>query len=454
MRKPLPPVFVALVSGLAMWSTPLRGADLAEVYQSSRANDPVLGAARANYDATATLVPQTRSGLLPNITAGVETSDNLREFPDAGLPSQSFNDHAWQAQFRQPLFDAETWFNYRASLARKGQAEHNFTLVEQELIVRVAAAYLNVLRAQALLETSQAQEAAVKRQLEQVQQRYDVGLVAVTDVLESTAAYDSATVVRIQAEGDHDIFFETLRTLTGVSYKEISRIKGLPIVVPSPDEETWVTSALASNPTVLAAQEQRLAGERDVLARKSGHLPTVDAVATYSDATTGGASFFGGQTQTRTYSLQLQMPIYQGGFTQARVHEAQHRLEQAKELLRERELSVTRDTRNLFRAVSTDVARVGARLKAIQSSESALEATETGYEVGTRNIVDVLQAQQRLFLSQFDYADSLYNYVLDLLRLKQTAGVVAEQDLLDLNQFADNANPVRALDQTVIPSGS
>jgi outer membrane protein len=442
MLKTSSAIFVTLVC------VPLYGADLAEVYQASLINDPVLGAAAANYDATATLVPQTRASLLPNINVGATTADNMRAFPDSGVPSQTFNDHAWQAELRQPLIDAESWFNYRASLARREQAGHNFEASRQDLIVRVATAYLNVLRAQAFLETSQAQEAAVKRQLEQVQQRFDVGLVAVTDVLESTAAYDAATVIRVQAEGDHDIFFETLRTLTGVSYREIARIRGLPIVAPTPDEETWVTTAMASNPTVLAAEEQKIAADRDVGARKSGHLPTVDAVASYVDAETGGANFLGGQTKQRSYELQLTMPIFQGGFTQARVDEAQARLEVAKQQLRERELTITRDTRNLFRAVSTDAARVGARQKAIQSAQSALEATETGYEVGTRNVVDVLQAQQRLYASQFDYADSLYNYVLDQLRLKQTAGVLAEKDLLDLNQYADNANPVRALEAT------
>jgi outer membrane protein len=380
----------------------------------------------------------------------------MRAFPDSGIPSQDFNDHAWQAELRQPLFDAESWFNYRASLARRTQAEHTYRSAEQELIVRVATAYLNVLRAQAFLETSQAQEAAVKRQLEQVQQRFDVGLVAVTDVLEATAVYDSATVVRVQAEGDHDIFFETLRTLTGVSYKEIARIRGLPIVDPTPEEEIWVTTALANNPTMLAAQEQKLAADRDIAARKSAHLPTIDAVAAYADAETGGSSFLGGQTKQRTYELQLQFPVFQGGFTQARVDEARARYELANQQLRGAELTVARDTRNLFRAVTTDAARVGARQKAIQSSQSALEATETGYEVGTRNIVDVLQAQQRLYASQFDYADSLYNYVLDQLRLRQTAGVLSEKDLLDLNQYADNANPVRALETTTqaVPSTS
>src|SRR5262245_39720625 len=148
MRKTSSAIFVTLVC------VPLYGADLAEVYQASLINDPVLGAAAANYDATATLVPQTRASLLPNINVGATTADNMRAFPDSGVRSQTFNNHAWQAELRQPLIDAESWFNYRASLARREQAGHNFEAARQDLIVRVATAYLNVLRAQAFLETS------------------------------------------------------------------------------------------------------------------------------------------------------------------------------------------------------------------------------------------------------------------------------------------------------------
>ncbi len=161
--------------------------------------------------------------------------------------------------------------------------------------------------------------------------------------------------------------------------------------------------ALANNPTVLASREAQTAAERDVRARQAGHLPTIDAVASYNENVNhfnqlaGGQAFLGDQTNTRVYGLQLQMPIYQGGFTQSKVREARARLLQSGELLRNNEWTVSRDIRNLLRAVTTDVIRVQARIKSIKSSESALEATQTGYEVGTRNIVDVLQAQQRLY---------------------------------------------------------
>jgi outer membrane protein len=436
-------------------------ADLSQAYSDSLDNDPVLGAAKQGFDARREVVPQSRSSLLPNISMSGLASENDRNLPgsrtvdsDPSSPtfgqlvpagSTTFREHGWQAQLIQPLFDAEAWFTYKSSQARREQAEYDFQFTEQELIVRVAAAYLDVLRAQALVESTEADEAAVKRQLEQVQQRFDVGLVAITDVLESTAALDLAEVRRIQADGDLDIFFETLSTLTGVNYPELARLSDrLPIINPEPlDESQWVATALAENLEVRSAQEQLAAADQELRARLSGHLPTLDAQVSYNSFTTHGSAFLGGKSETEVYALRMLLPIYQGGFVSSRVREARARRGEAREFLRGRELVVSRDTRNLLQAVTTDVARVKARLRAIRSTESALEAIQTGYEVGTRNIVDVLEAQQRLFLSQFDYADSRYKYVLGLLQLKQTAGTLTPTDIEEVNSFADVTNPVQ-----------
>ena len=183
---------------------------------------------------------------------------------------------------------------------------------------------------------------------------------------------------------------KTLSTLTGESYEQIDQLStNLPIVNPaSIDENEWVAIALANNPNVLASREAQTAAERDLRARQAGHLPTIDAVASYNEninhvqQLAGGQAFLGDETNTRVYGLQLQMPIYQGGFTQSKVREARARLLQSGELLRNNEWTVSRDIRNLLRAVTTDVIRVQARIKSIKSFESSLEATQTGYEVG------------------------------------------------------------------------
>lgn len=430
----------------ASWAT-----NLADAYEDALNHDPVLAGADAGLRATREIVPQSRSALLPNVIASGTTSWNERSQLTTGF-DQNNNTHAWQAQLRQPVLDLEAWFNYRSAKFRVKGAEWDFAATEQNLIVRIVVAYLNVLRSEDLLESTESAEEAVKTQLEQVQQRFDVGLVAITDVLEARAAYDSSIVLRVQAVGDHDIFFETLRTLTGQPYGSIDRIsESLPIVDPSPsNEEEWVNTALATNLTIRAAAAQLESAQRTLRARRSGHLPTIDAIVSSGHSVSGGSSFGGiefppSKTDTDVYSLSITLPIYQGGLTSSRAKEARALLEQSRYQLTDRQLTVSRDTRNLFRSVATDVVRVRARLKAIASSASALDATETGYEVGTRNIVDVLQAQRRLYSSQFDYADSRYNYIIDLLLLKQTAGTLVDEDLGDLNGYTDPNNPVTRL---------
>ncbi len=443
---------IAATLALLALSPVVTAENLLDVYAAAKENDAFLRASRAGYAATEQAVPQARSALMPTLGASATTSWTEREFPGSlvidptsplfgqEVPDQEFNEHGWNAQLRQPILDMESWFTLSSARASVRAAGFDLDATEQDLIVRVAQAYLNVLRAQDFLDSTTAEEAAVKRQLEQVQQRFDVGLVAITDVLESQAVYDSAVVRRIQADGDHDIFFESLGTLTGINYEKLDRLsEKLPIVNPSPqDEAAWVQAALESNLGIRAAQEQLAAARRGVRARASGHLPTIAATVTQVHSVTGAPNFFGSDTTEQTvYGLELSMPLYSGGFTRSRTKEAVALREQAQELLLNQQRTVTRDIRNLYQAVATDVVRVRARLKAITSSQSALEATETGYEVGTRNIVDVLQAQQALFRSQFDYADSRYNYVLNLLLLKQVAGSLSDPDLEELNSYTD-----------------
>ena len=454
---------------LTAYASTALAANVADVYQAAVENDPILGAAKQDYAARSEVVPQTRAGLLPSVSLKASTAYDRLEYPNGqfldtnptspsfgqirGVPTQDFNQHSWQAQLVQPIVDVAAYYTYKSAKALKAEAAQDFAASEQTLIVRTVAAYLEVLRSQAALDSTNAEEAAVKRQREQVQQRFDVGLVAITDVLDATAAYDNVVVRRIQAERDQGIRFEDLSKLTGASYEEIDQVStNLPIVNPiSVDENEWVAIALANNPNVLASRQAQIAAQRDLRARQAGHLPTVDAIASYNEGINhyqqlaGGQSFLGDETDTRTYALQFQLPIYQGGYTSSKVREARARMLQSGELVRNSEWGVSRDTRNLLRAVTTDVLRVQARIKSIKSIESALEATQTGYEVGTRNIVDVLTAQQRLYASQFDYADSRYNYVRDLMLLKQSAGTLSGEDITKLNAYADANQPVRRI---------
>lgn len=433
-----------------------QAADLSEVYAIALENDPVLAAARASSESRKEVVVQSRAALLPRVGASAgssQTSLTVDGLDQNGMPfpERDVTRRNWGANLNQTVIDVPRWFNYLGARAIARQAEWDLETASQQLITRVAETYLNVLRGQAALESAVASEEAVRRQLEQVQQRFDVGLVAITDVLDAKAEFDNIVVNRIQAESNQGIFFEGLRTLTGQPYDEIDPLAAsLPIVDPEPaSEEDWVETALTGNYGIRAAQEALVAAERDLESRLAGHLPTVTASANYGVGS--GSQAFGGfvipdQTSASlTYSLNISAPIFSGLGTQSAVKQARFALEQARQQLIGQELVVARDARNLFRVVATEVVRVQARGEAIRSAEAALEATQTGYEVGTRNIVEVLLAQRRLFASQFDYAQSRYDYVINLLRLKEAAGVLDDRDVAELNTFMDPANPVRRL---------
>ena len=447
--------FTALLLGAGLNSAPLQADDLVDVFVAAKDNDAVVGAARASYQADKERLPQARSFLLPSIVASANTTKTETTIPGDDSPQsqilrKGYNDKGWNAQLRQPILNLSNWFGYNSAKAFVRASSFSLAAQEQDLIVRVAEAYLNILRARDRLDTTNAEVTAVQRQLEQIQQRFDVGLVAITDVLESQAAYDAALVRQIQAETDFYISFETLRTLAGRDYNELATLsEQLPIVNPDPmDEEAWVEAALRSNLGVRAALEQLNAAKNEARSRLSDYAPTVDATVTRTNNYNGNPltqQFSPEETETTIYGLQVTLPIFQGGRTTSRMREGRARAEQSREQLLNQRRTVVRNTRSLYKSVSTDVVRVQARLKAIRSAQSALEATQTGYEVGTRNIVDVLQAQQRLFDSQFAYADSRYTYLLNLLRLKQQSGLLGQEDLQEINGFMDSSAPVKRI---------
>ena len=432
-----------------LMSASTQAASLDEIYTLAVINDPQLGAAKAGFLARSEVVNQARAGLLPSISLNASTSQNERTILRPSLPTENYNDNGWQAVLRQPVFRLSNWFQFQQSKKIKAQAQAQFTAEQQELIYRVADNYLNILEAQDRWSAANAQREAVQRQLEQVQQRFDVGLVAITDVLESTAAYDSSTVNVIEAEGAQVVTFESLLRLTGQAFYEIDGLNPeFPVKYPEPrDEEAWVMAAVQQNFSLIAAREGVNAAERDLQAARSGHLPTLDAQIAYNRNNSGSRGFFGDGTESeqQTMALQLNMPLYSGGATRSQAKQAGYLLEQAQRNFDLTQRTVVENTRTLYSALNTDVARVNARLRGIESSQSALDATQTGYEVGTRNIVDVLLAQQRLFQAQFQYASARYGYIRDTLRLKQTVGTLSPDDIADLNQYLSATQVVRKI---------
>ncbi|PSS57577.1 TolC family outer membrane protein [Pseudomonas sp. BBP2017] len=425
--------------------TPLSAkTDLVSVYQEAVDNNADLAAARANYGAQKEVVPQARAGLLPNLSAGAEVQSTRTKIDDPSITSNR-SGNSWSATLAQPVFRADRWFQLQAAEAVNEQAALELSATEQNLILQSAENYFAVLRAQDNLASTKAEEAAFKRQLDQSNERFDVGLSDKTDVLQSQASYDTARANRIVAQRQVDDAFEALITLTNRDYNAIQGIRHtLPVQVPVPnDAKSWVETAGKQNLNLQATNYAVSAAEETLRQRKAGHAPTLDAVAQYQKGDNDNLGFtnpnFGGtisgDVEQTSIGLQLNIPIYSGGLTSSQVREAYQRLSQSEQQRESLRRQVVENTRNLHRAVNTDVEQVQARKQSIISNQSALEATEIGYQVGTRNIVDVLDAQRQLYTSVRDYNNTRYDYILDNLRLKQVAGTLSPQDLTDLSRY-------------------
>lgn len=418
--------------------------DLVSVYQEAVDNNADLAAARAQYGAQKEVVPQARAGLLPNLSAGADINNTRTKFDEPSMASTR-SGNVYQATLAQPLFRADRWFQLQAAKDINEQASLQLSATEQNLILQSAENYFAVLRAQDNLASTKAEEAAFKRQLDQSNERFDVGLSDKTDVLQSQASYDTARANRILAQRQVEDAFEALITLTNREYNSIQGIvHTLPVLAPTPnDAKAWVETAAKQNLNLLASNYAVSAAEETLKQRKAGHAPTLDAVAQYKKGDNDALGFsnpnpltrYGSDVEQRSIGLQLNIPIYSGGLTSSQVRESYSRLSQSEQQRESLRRQVVENTRNLHRAVNTDVEQVQARRQSIISNQSAVEATEIGYQVGTRNIVDVLDAQRQLYTSVRNYNNSRYDYILDNLRLKQAAGTLNPGDLQDLSLY-------------------
>ncbi|KQB51677.1 channel protein TolC [Pseudomonas endophytica] len=418
---------------------------LVSVYQEAVDNNADLAAARASYSAQKEVVPQARAGLLPNLSGGAESS-NVRTSIDRPSLTTTRSAVVYQATLAQPLFRIDRWFQLKAAESINEQAALQLSATEQNLILQSANAYFSVLRAQDTLAATKAEEAAFKRQLDQSRERFDVGLSDKTDVLQSQASFDTARANRMLAQRQVEDAFEALVTLTNRQYIAIEGMRhSLPILPPMPnDAKAWVDTAAQQNLNLLASNFAVDAAQETLKQRKAGHAPTVDAVAQYKTGDNDAFGLtnpnalnqrYGGPVNQTSIGVQLNIPIYSGGLTSSQVRESYSRLDQTEQQREQLRRQVVENTRNLHRAVNTDVEQVKARKQSIISNQSALEATEIGYQVGTRNIVDVLDAQRQLYNSVRDYNNSRYDYILDNLRLKQAAGTLSPGDLDALSRY-------------------
>jgi len=414
---------------------------LMDIYKLAKQNDPQFKAAQASLESTRQLRDQSKGRFLPSLDLAASSSRSDYTPTTTTGPttitgtSNTTTSTSYSATLTETLFNYGNFvYNRQTELSVK-QAEENFRAESQNLIIRVADRYFGVLSALDNLEFSKANKKAIERQLEQTKQRFDVGLVAITDVHEAQARYDSTVAENIAAENALDSAYEALRQLTGKYLKQLSTLKGtVPLEPPQPNNiDKWTKLALDQNPLVQANQFAVQYAQESVKAQRAGYYPNVQVNASYSDNTTdisGGSTY---DTSGTSVGISMSLNLYNGGRTSSAVKKAQYDLSYAQENLESVQRQSQHDVRNAYLNVIAGVSRVKALKQAVVSSESALKASEAGFDVGTRTTVDVLLARQNLFDARRNYSQSKYTFITDTLRLKQAGGELAEDDLNKIN---------------------
>jgi outer membrane protein len=460
-----------LTVALALAATPFasHAEDLLDAYRQARANDPVLSQADSTRLATGEGVDQARALLLPQVNGslGITQSDPagpsrsvltdaagnpLRDAAGNPLLSSDIG-HTRQrtlgATVTQSVLNFSQIADLQAAHSSANSQNATYEAALQQLATRVATAYFQVLTNDDALTFAKANEQALARQLEQAQQRFDVGLSAITDVQDAKAQHDTSVAAVITAENTLADSREALTQITGKPADNLKKLREqLPMDAPTPnDPKAWVAEAVKSSPSILAAQYNVESSEHSISSARAGHLPTIDASLGYNKSTAwtqnaGSASSAGtlGSTGTNgrgatTVGLTLNVPIFSGGLTQSRVRQSIYQRDAAQDSLESVRRQVVRDTLNFYRSVVAGISKVEATKAAVESSESARDATQAGFEVGTRTIVDVLIAQQNLTQSLSDYSQARHQFILDKLLLKQTAGTVDIKDLEAVNSL-------------------
>lgn len=422
------------VSGLLSLSTIpgiASGADLLSLYQKAENYDADIFAAKSAYLAEMEGQNIAFSGLLPtlNASASLSHTDSDRELQG----DDSYKTTNYSVSLSQPLINFSTWYTASAAEQNTLRAQTTYFAAQQNLILDVSSAYFDVLRAQENLRSAQSQEAAVKRQYEQAKEQFDVGLIAITDVHEAKASYDASQTLRIRSEGDLTIAQENLSRITGEYETELETLKAdFPISMDqNSSTEKWVESAFQNNLSIKAAEFALKSIQEDYKSKKSGHYPTLSLDAGYSNNDFTDLS----DTEETSIALTLNVPLYSGGATQATIKQTRHLLEQARQQLTAAQRQAQIETRTEFVNLKTNIQTVESLKQNIVSRQSALEATREGYNVGTRNIVEVLDAERNYFTALRDYANARFDFVESNLRIKRAAGTLNVKDIETLNSW-------------------
>lgn len=434
-------VLVCLALGLVGSSVAAENQDLLQVYDLALQSDPTLRAALADRNSVRESEPQAKALLLPNLALSADANrvhTDTNKSPTGFTGINNFNDSSLGVGVVQPVYNRSRWIQLDQTKDLITSADAQYEQAQQQLIVDTATAYFNVLRAEDNLRFATANLEATERQLDQAKQRFEVGLIAITDVYEAQASYDGARSVQISAKNAVDTAWEALLKIIGQNHrKELRRLQEeIALNLPEPASvDEWSRTAQTQNLGIVAALSDNEVARKNIEVQRSGHYPTVDLVGRLAYDDSSGSR--GQEVTTGLIGLQLNLPLYQGGGVDSSVRQAQYDFQSAQENLDALRRSVNQAVNDAYRGVETAIAQVEALNATVISSKSALEATEAGYEVGTRTIIDVLNVQRNLYENESRYASSRYDYILSGLRLKLAASVVSEDDLKRINEWLE-----------------
>ena len=432
MRKTPLAIAISLILNL-----PAQAENLHEVYKTAVNNDPTYLAAYADYQAIVESKQQSVAPLLPNLNLSADYNDISLD--SSAFGDRDYTEYSYSLNLSQAIFRYNYWVQLRQANIQVAQAEANFSNARQALILRVAERYFEVLAAGDNLTFAKSEKKAIGEQLHQTKQRFEVGLSAITDVHEAQARYDQAVAQNIEAENLLANTKENLREVTGQYYEHLSILQAKsPLVAPKPANiDAWLDIAKERSLSLISAEKQMQIAQEDISRNRAGHYPTLDLVAgySYSDADGGLVLAQGQQLDDTRVGLQFNLPIYEGGLIRSQTKESAHRYQQSRDLYEQQRRATERETRSSYLNVLANISSVRAFRQALTSSRTALEATEAGYEVGTRTAVDVLNSRRELYRSERDYARSRYTYILETLRLKAAVGTLTEQDVAAINNW-------------------
>ncbi|MEZ8820641.1 outer membrane channel protein TolC [Vibrio sp. 10N.222.54.A1] len=433
MKKLLPLFISAAIGSL---SSSAFADTLAEVYDQAKQNDPQLLRSAAQRDAAFEAVTSSRSDLLPQINLTANYDINRGDRDTSGSGSSSIDNNTWGAAigFTQELYQRSSWISLDTAEKTARQADSAYAAEQQALILRVATAYFEVLRAQDNLEFVRAEKAAVARQLEQTKQRFEVGLSAITDVHDAQAQYDAVLADEVLAENTLINNYEGLREITGQEHSNLSILDTDRFSASKSSESAiaLVEQAEQKNLSLLAARISQDVAKDNISLASSGHLPslTLDGSYALTDQSNSSTDY---DQDNLNLGLNLVVPLYTGGSTTSLTKQAEYNYVAASEDLEATYRSVVKDVRAFNNNITASIGALRAYEQSVVSAQSALEATEAGFDVGTRTIVDVLDSTRRLYDANKNLSDARYNYILSVLQLRQAVGTLSEQDIVDVN---------------------